>query len=168
MVNHADEHWFDPLELKVEPLCRAMIDVDPQSPMALGETPWRRPFAAYIKQGWFEGPRLRGRVLPGGGDWPTLSKTGTQAVDARVVWQTDDGALLYLAYGGRIAVPLELQAELADPVRGPAVDPRRYYFRTAPMFETADPRYAWLNDILCIAVGRRTAGGIAYQIYEVK
>jgi hypothetical protein len=30
------------------------------------------------------------------------------------------------------------------------VDSREYYLRTAPFFETADPRYAWLNTIVTI------------------
>jgi hypothetical protein len=42
-----------------------------------------------------------------------------------------------------------------------------YYFRTALTFETEDPRYAWLNGIVAVGVGRRTAGGVRYAVFAV-
>jgi hypothetical protein len=43
--------------------------------------------------------------------------------------------------------------------RGEMVDPSEYYFRTAPFFETAAAKYAWLNGIVAVATGHRTASG---------
>jgi hypothetical protein len=51
--------------------------------------------------------------------------------------------------------------------RGETVDPSEYYFRTAPFFETASAKYAWLNGIVAVATGHRTASGPTYQVYEV-
>lgn len=163
-----DDHWFADLDLKSRPLCRAWIDVDPASPLDMGEGPWRRLFAAYVKGGSFEGEAMRGEVLPGGGDWPTLSRgeNNVQSLDTRVVWRTHDGAYLYLAYGGRISVPPAASQRIA--AEGAAnVPASAYYFRSLPVFETADPRYAWLNDIVCVAVGRLTTTGIAYQLHVI-
>jgi hypothetical protein len=44
----------------------------------------------------------------------------------------------------------EVQARL---VRNEPVDPGEYYFRTAPVFETGDARYGWLNNIVAVGVG---------------
>jgi hypothetical protein len=51
--------------------------------------------------------------------------------------------------------------------RGERVDPASYYFRINPMFETASPKYDWLNRILCIGVGDRHADGPVYSVFEV-
>jgi hypothetical protein len=51
--------------------------------------------------------------------------------------------------------------------RGETVDPSEYYFRTAPFLETAAAKYAWLNGIIAVATGDRTASGPTYQVYEV-
>lgn len=164
-----DLRWFEGLDLRSEPLCRAWIEVDREtSPMDMGEGPWRRLFAAYVKGGRFEGPRLRGRVMPGGGDWPDVSRgdAAMQAVNARVVWRTDDGAWLYLAYGGRIVVSPAVRARIAQE-GAERVPASAYYFRAMPVFETADPRYAWLNERVCVAVGRLTATGVAYGVHAI-
>ena len=36
-----------------------------------------------------------------------------------------------------------------------------------PFFETAAAKYAWLNGIVSVATGHRTASGPTYQVYEV-
>ena len=50
---------------------------------------------------------------------------------------------------------------------GDQVDPREYYFRTTPKFETAAADYAWLNGIICVAVGERRAEEVIITVYEV-
>jgi hypothetical protein len=160
---------FSALGLTTEPLCRAAIYVDAERSVGdLGVSPFGHRQVHYIRDGWFDGPKLKGKVLSGGGDWPQFG-TDSHAVqrgDVRAVWKTEDGALIYLAYTGRIAAPPDVLAEMM--ASGPhAIDPKRYYFRMAPLFETADPRYAWLNRILAIGVGRAIEGGVAYQFHTV-
>src|ERR1700730_9600262 len=41
--------------------------------------------------GSFEGPRLRGEVLPDGGDWLLTRPDGVLQQDARITLKTDDG-----------------------------------------------------------------------------
>jgi hypothetical protein len=84
------------------------------------------------------------------------------------VWQTDDGALIYVTYGGRLVVPAAVVDNFRDPVRLEALDPAAYYFRICPLFETAAPRYAWLNEIVAVGLGRRTASGVIYRIFQIE
>jgi hypothetical protein len=69
-----------------------------------------------------------------------------------------------MTYRGVRHGPADVMARLA---KGESVDPASYYFRTAPVFETAAPRYDWLNRIVSVATGRREASGPVYEVYEV-
>ena len=53
-------------------------------------------------------------------------------------------------------------------LNGETIDPSEYYFRTTPYFETGAERYAWLNKLVTVGVGRRTATGVEYSIYAIK
>src|SRR5262249_45798828 len=96
--------------------------------------------------GSFEGPRLRGEVLGGGGDWALFRPDGALTLDVRLTLRTHDGALLHMTYGGRLIIPPDLRDEAADGAKRAGIDPSRYYFRTNPLFETGSRDYAWLND----------------------
>src|SRR5580765_4725446 len=98
-----------------------------------------------VTGGDFEGPRLRGKVLPGGSDWLLLRSDGVLELDLRITLETDDGALIYMTFQGLRHGPPDVLAALA---RGEAVDPSKYYFRTAPRFETSAPPYAFLNRMI--------------------
>ena len=39
--------------------------------------------------------------------------------------------------------------------------------RTAPLFETGDERYVWLNDVQAVGVGRTVPGGVTYDLYQL-
>ena len=54
-------------DLSSELLFEMTLQVAPAT--AVGATPLGRRYIAYVTGGTFEGPRLKGRVLPGGGDW---------------------------------------------------------------------------------------------------
>ena len=120
-----------------------------------------------VGEGTFSGARLRGQILPGSADWRLIRHDITSIIDARVMLRTDDGASIYMSYGGRIVVPPEILAEARDPAWRHLLDPSKYYFRTTPTFETGAEGYAWLNDIVCIGTGRLTARGVDYEIFEV-
>ena len=40
-----------------------------------------------------------------------------------------------------------------------------YYFRIQPTFETADARYGWLNALVAVGYGKRTAAGVRYRVF---
>src|ERR1700731_2268019 len=118
-----------------------------------------------ITGGDFDGPCLRGSVLPGGsGDWLLLRPDGVLELDFRATLQTDDGALISMKSFGLRHGPPEIIAALG---RGETVDPSTYYFRTMPRFETAHPGYSFLNRLIAVATGDRRAEGPVYTIREV-
>jgi hypothetical protein len=134
-------------------------------PQKLGAVPHGARVIAPITGGTFEGPRLRGKVLSGGGgDWTLLRSDGVLELDLRVTLEADDGALIYMTSFGLRHGPPEALAALA---RGESVDPSTYYFRTTPRFETSAPRYAFLNRLIAVASGDRRASGPTYTIEEV-
>lgn len=134
------------------------------SPIEVGVLPQGERRIVPIEGGAFEGPRLRGRVLPFGADWMSIRSDGVLAIDCRAALQTDDGALIYMYYDGFRYGPPEVMDALA---RGESVDPSAYYFRISPTFETGSPKYAWLNRIVAIGVGRRVPAGPTYDIHEI-
>lgn len=118
----------------------------------------------HVTGGRFEGERLRGRVLPVSGDWVTVER-GYARIDVRLLMETDDGALIYMTYRGINTIGPEHRAKMAA---GEALDPASYYFRTAPMFETADARYDWLNRVVAVGVGERTPTEVRYAVHELR
>lgn len=162
------EFDFGARRLASEPLCCAAFEVG--DILALGASPWRNRRVGYITGGRFEGPRLKGEILPGGGNWPEASfgpdGAAVGTFDARSVWKTDDGALIYVTYTGRSLIPADVGAAFRDPAQ-PHVDPSRYKLHIAPLFETADPRYAWLNAVLAVGCGERVQGGVRHYIYAI-
>lgn len=141
-----------------------VLDVTVASPQKIGAVPHGTRSTAPIVSGSFEGPRLRGRVLPGGGDWTLLRSDGVLELDLRVTLETDDGALIHLASLGVRHGPPEVLAALA---RGETVDPASYYFRTTPRFETSHPKYAFLNRLVAVSTADRKPTGPTYTIYEI-
>src|SRR5216684_1050221 len=117
-------------------------------PQKLGAVPHGARVIAPITGGTFEGPRLRGKVLPGGGDWTLLRADGVLELDLRVTLETDDGALIHMTSFGLRHGPPEVIAMIA---RGETVDPSKYYFRTTPRFETSHPKYAFLNRLVAVS-----------------
>ena len=133
-------------------------------PQRLGVVPHGTRVIAPITSGTFEGSRLRGKVLAGGGDWTLLRSDGVLELDLRITLETDDGALISMTSFGLRHGPPEVLAALA---RGESVDPSKYYFRTTPRFETGAPQYAFLNQLFAIASGDRRANGPIYTIDEI-
>jgi hypothetical protein len=137
------------------------IEVEVHPPQDLGAQRRIVPVAG----GKFEGARLRGEVLPqAGADWILVRPDGTLQLDVRLTLRTDDGALIFMLYRGVRSAPREVAARLAQ---GERVDPSEYYFRTAPFFETGNPRYAWINNIVSVGVGERMPNTVLYEVFEV-
>lgn len=133
-------------------------------PEKVGAVPLGTRVIVPITDGHFEGPKLRGKVLPGGGDWTLLRPDGVLELDLRITLQTEDGALIHLTSFGLRHGPPEVIAALG---RGERVDPSSYYFRTLPRFETGAPQYAYLNRLLAVSTADRRAEGPVYTIDEI-
>jgi hypothetical protein len=150
-------------ELRSRPLFNIRITLHPLQ--ELGSTPNGRRRIAPVSGGSFEGERLRGSVLPhAGADWVLIRPDDSLALDVRLTLKTDDEALIYMTYRGVRHGPAAVIARLT---RGERVDPAEYYFRTAPMFETATDRYAWINNIVAVGVGERLVDGVRYEVFEI-
>lgn len=152
-------------DIETRHLFDIVVDLDPRLNFGAGPVGQRVLFGA--AKGSFEGPRLRGEVLRGGGDWALFRADGVMTLDVRLSLRTHDGELIYMTYGGRWVTPQDLRAEMTDPARRIKVDPARYYFRTNPLFESGSQAYAWLNDIVCVGKGYLVEGAVAYKIFEV-
>lgn len=162
-----DSRWT---QLASEPLCVADFRVEGPI-MPLGRSPFGERRVGYITGGEFRGEKLSGEILPGGGNWSQNGDLGADlacgSFDARALWRTHDGAMIYLTYTGRTAIPADVTAQFRDPDAEP-VDPARYYIRIAPVFETSDPRYAWLNGVLAVGCGQRMPWGIRHFMFAVR
>jgi hypothetical protein len=159
------------LDLTGRLLCHVAIDLADHAPRWIGQTPWRNTRVSDIAGGRFAGERLRGDVLASGADWADQGYTGAgdalSRLDVRSLWRTDDGALVNVSYHGRALIPAASLPDYLDMARVEDIDPASYYFRTMPLFETADPRYAWLNAVVAVGLGRRTRAGVDYKVYEI-
>lgn len=146
----------------LRPLLKAEITLAPA--LELGDTPQGRRRIIEITGGRFAGERLSGKVLPGGADWQVIRADGVAYLDTRYTLQTSDGALVYVRNVGYRHGPAEVLKRVAA---GEPVDPSEYYMRTTPWYETGDPRYAWLNRIICVATGARRASAVELEVFEV-
>jgi hypothetical protein len=141
-----------------------VLDPDLDPPVLTGATPQGERKIVLINGGRFEGERLRGRVLAGGGDWALTRHDGVLELDVRLLLETDDGARIAVAYTGMRHGTADGLARMA---RGETVVAGEVYFRIQPRFECADERYAWLTRMLCIGIGERRPAGPRYHLFEL-
>jgi hypothetical protein len=149
-------------ELKSEYLFTITLTVDALHDV--GRVPLGTRHIDMLGGGKFEGPRLEGEVLPGGMDMKTLRSDGSVSPNVRLVLKTDDNALIFMHYTGVRHGPPEVMERIA---RGEVVPPTDYYLRNTPYFETAAPKYDWLNRIVAVGVGRRLPDRAAYDVFEI-
>ncbi len=138
--------------METELLFEMSAELEP--PIMLSGTPEGDRIIFYVKGGKFEGRRIKGEVLPGGGDWFLNRSDGVGVLDVRLVLKSDDGEFIYMTYRGILRPPAGL---------GSAT------IRTAPMFMVSKSgKYAWLNAVQAVGEGEAAANGVRYRIYEVK
>jgi hypothetical protein len=114
--------------------------------------------------GAIEGPKLRGELLPGGGDWLMIGGDGVGRADIRATIRTHDGALIHYESRGIIKIPADGLERLAA---GEVLPFDQTYVRTTPKFETADARYAWLSEVVALGYNIVSPNHIDYRIYRV-
>jgi len=135
-----------------------------EAPIEIGPMPigTRRVFNA--TGGSFEGDRLSGVVLPGGGEWFLDAGEGFGQVDVRLMLQTNDGAHIYLRYSGVMDFNEVVGGKLAA---GQSTEYGDNKFLTQVRMECADPRYAELATMIAVGEGRMHPDCVEYAIYEV-
>ncbi|CCC11855.1 unnamed protein product [Sordaria macrospora k-hell] len=92
-----------------------------------------------ILNGTFAGPRLKGTVVPAGGDWALFRKDNTLVADVRQTFKTVDGAYIQVFETG-----------VTQP------DNSSYVRLT---FETGYEKYTWLNSVVAVGILRLVEGG---------
>jgi hypothetical protein len=138
------------------------VDVDP--PLRLGgPTPHEIVNFVAITGGTVDGPRARGLVLPGGGDWYT-DRNGIITLDARYTIRTDDGAVIGIDNRGFWRASPEVMARLDT---GVSVDEREYYYRTSPVFTTDAADYVWLTQTVFVGMAREDHGQVCMRFFSL-
>ncbi|HRI21323.1 MAG TPA: DUF3237 domain-containing protein [Panacibacter sp.] len=130
----------------------------------LGNTPHGHRRIIPITGGSFEGPAIKGSVVPGGADWQIIRADGVVELSAQYTLQTDDGALIYITNKGYRNASPEVTKRIAN---GEMVDPKEYYFRTTPFFETASVKYDYLNNHIFICTAERKVDYVLINFYKV-
>ena len=148
--------------VSAEPILR--IHAELADILHFGKTPIGERRVINILGGTVEGPRLKGKILPGGADWQFVRADGAAHVEARYTIQSESGAYVLVNSVGLRHGPPEVLARL---MTGEAVDPALYYFRTCMRFETGDKDLDWLNRIIAIAHGQREKNAVKLDVYEV-
>jgi hypothetical protein len=151
-------------DLKTEFLCTVAANVDWRQVIDVGATPHGIRQIVYIKGGTFEGPKIKGVVLLGGGDWFVRRTDQVVEVDVRCVLRTDDNHLLYCCLRGINEMTPDVAIKA---IRGQSVDSSKYYFRVTAVIETGSKKYEWLNRIVAVGVGNLMPAGVEYRIYTV-
>jgi Protein of unknown function (DUF3237) len=147
--------------LPVEHLFDLSIDLEPGQVIP---TPLGTRLTFVVKGGRFQGPRLRGEMLPGGGDWVSLGADGTSRMEVRATLRTDDGVLIHYESHGVLRFPADGRQRLA---KGERLSFDETYVRPTPRFETSDERYAWLCGIVTVGYGEYGQGRIDHRMFRV-
>lgn len=132
--------------------------------LSIGQTPAGLRRIAPLTGGIFTGERLYGIVLPGGNDWVLGREDGVMVIDVRLTLQTDDSAMIYLTYQGRLLVGAEAMARFR---KGALLARQEYSLAMVAKFECGHKRDSWLNNVIAVGTGEQTATGPVYSIFEV-
>jgi hypothetical protein len=142
------------MSIELIPLCTVTATL--AEPFFLPDTPSGTRVIAEVTGFEVTGERVRGQMKGNAAaDWLIVDSRGLGTLDVRVLAETHDGALVYISYRGRL-----------DVSGGPGSSPSY----AAPLFDTGDERYLWLNRIQAIAKGRLSEDGttLVYEMYEVQ
>ena len=138
---------------RTEFVYEAVVDIAPTVP--LGDSPLGERRIVPITGGTFEGPNIRGKVLPGGADRQLIRKDGVRRLDALYEMQADDGAIITVRNQVLIA-----------PGTGGAPD---YRFSTLEITAPEGP-HAWLNRLVFVGTLhslRPTREAVLVRVFKV-
>ena len=134
-------------------------------PMELGQVPAGRRRIVPILGGTFEGPDLRGTILPGGADWQIVRADGFTELDTRYTIESDTGSKVYVRNAGIRHAPAAVMEKL---LAGQMVDPSQVYFRTVPLFETSAPELQWMTRAIFVGVGERQPSDVIVRFWRLE
>lgn len=105
-------------EFKTEHMWDAEVKVGKM--IKIGESKHGTRRVIPITGGTFEGPKIKGEVLPGGEDWQLVRPDGDIEFDARYLLKTDDGVVIQVI--NKILIHMPKQGEQAQPYIGSIID----------------------------------------------
>lgn len=111
----------------------------------VGATPYGIRRRIPIIGGTFEGPRIRGRVVPGGADWQLQRADNYTVLEADYMIEADDGTQVHVRNRG------------LTNTRVPGAKAR--YLRTVPEFEAPNGPHEWLNQSVFVGSLQGLPGG---------
>jgi Protein of unknown function (DUF3237) len=127
-------------------------------------------FIYNVPSGTVDGPKIKGKVLPPAADWLALMPSGVLRLDVRLTILTDDNQYIYVTYNGVIKTTPATDKKFEEGKEVIKADEQ--YFITAPTFQTASPKYAWLNEIQAVGKPIAIKGGagsfIQYDIFVIR
>lgn len=153
------------LELKtpaLRPFCTLEVEAGPVRTLGLGRLGQRR--IVPIAGGRVSGPRISGKILPGGADWLTVTHDGVSLMNARYALETDDGAIIEVLDEGFRHGPEEVIRSL---IGGETVAPEMYYMRSTVRLESGHADYLFVNRTIFVGTGAKTPFGVQIDIYAV-
>lgn len=140
------------MSIELVPLMTATINL--REPIMLPNTPSGTRVIVEVASASFEGDRIKGKQKGvAAADWLTVGPEGTGTLDVRATLETDDGALIFSSYRGRL--------DTSQPIGSAPI-------YAAPLYDTGDERYAWINKIQAVAKGTTDGQLLEYEIYEVR
>ena len=119
----------------------------------------------FVTAGEVAGPKMRGRLRTGGGDWLLLRSDGIGLLDVRATMELDDGALVYTTYGGVVDLGPDGYNQFLK-----GILPPRPELRIVPRYHTSHTDYLWLNRLQCVGVGVLDVAKskVSYDIYAMR
>ena len=107
-----------------------------------------------VTGGTFEGPKLKGKVVGPGADWPMRDQR--HAARSRRAHDSRDRRR-----------PEDLHdVSWRDPHAACRPAGERYW-RTTPIFETDSKKYEWITQIVAVGVNFTVPQRVAYRIFEI-
>ena len=130
----------------------ATMTAELRQPFVLSDTPAGERRIFEVASGTIAGERISGTMKgTAAADWLLVGPDGTGTIDVRALVETDDGALVFIQYNGRVDVSVP-----GAPVY------------STPRFETGDDRYRWINKIQAVGKGHFDGTTLTYELCEVR
>lgn len=134
------------------------------APLVIGPSSHGLRRVVPILGGSVRGPRLNGRIVPGGADWQYVRPDGVLSVEAKYTLEAEDGTLILVTNRGMRHGPPEVIERIG---RGEDVPASAYYFRTVAELEAPIGIHDWMNKALFIGLAERKAAAAIVRFHQL-
>ncbi|MDT5070134.1 MAG: hypothetical protein QOK02_6289 [Mycobacterium sp.] len=154
------------VDIDASPTLEHLLDIRIAfDPVQIFATPVGTRMTYVVKHGRCEGARIKGDILPGGGDWIIFGTDRVARLDVRGTLRTDDGALVHITNTGRVQMSAETASRFAA---GELIRHDEMIARSSPLFDTDDDRYRWINAIHTVAINQVSLTEVHYRVFAVR